>query len=328
MFRRLPSAFRTLVKAVTAAVALSAAVPLSPAAEAQEQLKFGTVRFVASAPDMTFLPMLLAAEYGLDKQMGYSSAFTYAASPIGIKAMIAGDFDFSLSVSSNLAAAVQGAPVRVVAVHARKSLFSLYGKNEITSLKELEGQTVGVSAMGDATHIATMAAMKAAGVDLSKVTFVALGQANVPAALITGTVSAGLLVPPRELMAEKTGKFHSLGFMGDYLVVPGMGMATSEDSIKKKSEMVQAVVHAARHAQDMMRTDKARTSAFMAKLLKLSEEDAQIAWDRLKPHLTEDISIPADLQQTMMTNQMQITKPRTQPTIDQVFDMQFAQRAK
>lgn len=30
----------------------------------------------------------------------------------------------------------------------------------------------------------------------------------------------------------------------------------------------------------------------------------------------------------MMTNQMQITKPRTVPTIDQVFNMQFAQQAK
>ncbi len=316
---------RVGLKAAILALALVASIATGAPANAQQ---YGTVRFVASAPDMTFLPMLLAAEYGIDKEMGFASAFTYAASPIGIKAMIAGDFDFSLSVSSNLAAAVQGAPVRVITVHARKSLFSLYGKNEIASLKQLEGQSVGVSAIGDATHIASVAAMKEAGVDTTKVTFVALGQANVPSALITGTIAAGLLVPPRELMAEKTGKFHSLGFMGDYWVVPGMGMATSQELIEKKRDLVQAVVNAAKRAQDMMRIDKAKTSAFMAKLLKMSDEDAQIAWDRLNPHLTEGLSIPADLQQTMMSNQIQISKPRTPPTIDQVFDMQFAQAAK
>lgn len=313
------------LKAALSALVLALGIAASGPANAQQH---GTVRFVASSPDMTFLPMLLAAEYGIDKELGFASTFTYAASPIGIKAMIAGDFEFSLSVSSNLAAAVQGAPVRVVAVHARKSLFSLYGKTEIKSLKDLEGQSVGVSAIGDATHIASVAAMKEKGVDTSKVTFVALGQANVPSALITGTVSAGLLVPPREIMAEKTGKFHSLGFMGDYWVVPGMGMATSLELIQKKPELVQAVVNAAKRAQHMMRTDKAKTSAFMAKLLKMSEEDAQIAWDRLQPHLTEEIFIPADLQQTMMTNQATITKPRTPPAIAQVFDMQFAQKAK
>lgn len=285
---------RTAVRFAVLAAALAAPLALIASngpASAQQQPRFGTVRFVASAPDMTFLPMLLAAELGIDKEMGYTSAFTYAASPIGIKAMLAGDFEFSLSVSSNLAAAVQGAPVRVVAVHARKSLFSLYGKTEIKSLKQLEGQTVGASAMGDATQIAAMAAMKEAGVDLSKVTFVGLGQANVPAALITGTISAGVLVPPRELLAEKTGKFHSLGFMGDYWVVPGMGMATTLELIQNKRDLVQAVVNAAKRAQHVMRTDKKRTSAFMAKLLKLSDEDAQIAWDRLVPHLTEEISI-------------------------------------
>src|SRR5262245_53581110 len=201
---------RSIAAASLATALLAALIALGLTggpANAQEKPSLGTVRFVASAPDMTFLPMLLAAELGLDKEAGYTSEITYAASPIGIKAMIAGDFEFSLSVSSNLAAAVQGAPVRVVAVHARKSLFSLYGKKEISSLKQLEGQTVGVSAMGDATQISAMAAMKEAGVNLQNVTFVALGQANVPSALITGTIAAGILVPPRELLAEKTGKF-------------------------------------------------------------------------------------------------------------------------
>lgn len=313
--------------ATTAAIAALAATALPGAANAQAP-KFGTVRFVASAPDMTFMPMLFAQELGLDKEAGYETNITYAASPIGIKAMISGDFEFSLSVSSNLAAAVAGAPVRVVAVHARKSLFSLIGKNEIKSLKELEGQTVGVSAMGDATQVAAMAAMKEKGVDLTKVTFVGLGQANVPSALVTGTIAAGIFAPPREIVAEKTGKFHSLGFMGDYWIAPGMGMATSQALIESKPEMVQAVVNTAKKAQAIMRTDKKRTAAFMAKLLKISDEDAGIAWDRLVPHLTEDIFIDAALQKQMMENQMSIAKPRKDPTVEQVFDMQFALKAK
>ena len=73
-------------EAPIAAVAFITSFAAGAPANAQQ---YGTVRFVASAPDMTFLPMLLAAEYGIDKEMGFASTFTYAASPIGIKAMIA-----------------------------------------------------------------------------------------------------------------------------------------------------------------------------------------------------------------------------------------------
>jgi len=73
-------------EAPIAAVAFITSFAAGAPANAQQ---YGTVRFVASAPGMTFLPMLLAAEYGIDKEMGFASTFTYAASPIGIKAMIA-----------------------------------------------------------------------------------------------------------------------------------------------------------------------------------------------------------------------------------------------
>src|SRR5262249_3273124 len=97
-----PRTIQSLLRSIVA-TALTASLGLcraAGAATAQDKPKLGTVRFVASAPDMTFLPMLLAAELGLDKEAGYTSEITYAASPIGIKAMIAGDFEFSLSVSS------------------------------------------------------------------------------------------------------------------------------------------------------------------------------------------------------------------------------------
>ena len=66
-------------EAPIAAVAFITSFAAGAPANAQQ---YGTVRFVASAPDMTFLPMLLAAEYGIDKEMGFASTFTYAASPI------------------------------------------------------------------------------------------------------------------------------------------------------------------------------------------------------------------------------------------------------
>ena len=67
---------------------------------------------------------------------------------VAIKAMLAGDFDFTLAAGSAMTAAVSGAPVRVIYVHVAKSLYFLYAREGISDLKGLEGKRVGIDAIG------------------------------------------------------------------------------------------------------------------------------------------------------------------------------------
>src|SRR3569623_1038748 len=84
--------------------------------------QFGTLRFVTPGATITTLPMEVARALGFDKEQGFTAAFTNATGSVATKALIAGDFDFTLGAGSAMTAAVTGAPLKVIYVHVDNSL--------------------------------------------------------------------------------------------------------------------------------------------------------------------------------------------------------------
>jgi ABC-type nitrate/sulfonate/bicarbonate transport system substrate-binding protein len=112
-----------------------------PAADAPpSRPAFGEVRFVFPVPAMTMLPMQIASVQGFDREEGFTATFLQAPGTTGVRALQAGEVDFSESAGASLAAAVQGAPVRIVIVHVAKSLFWLYAQRDLTQPGDLRGR--------------------------------------------------------------------------------------------------------------------------------------------------------------------------------------------
>jgi len=143
--------------------------------------------------------------HGLDVQLVYTRGGSAA-----MQALVGGAVDYaatSLDVAVT-AFANAGADIRRFAVTGRLPLFAVVTApktaNTITTIKALEGKTVGVSALGNADHALTLYLLKQAGGDAGKVRFATMG-VNLLEALRQGQIDAGLVQEPALTLVQRAG---------------------------------------------------------------------------------------------------------------------------
>jgi NitT/TauT family transport system substrate-binding protein len=143
--------------------------------------------------------------HGLDVELVYTRGGSAA-----MQALVGGAVDYaatSLDVAVT-AYANAGADIRRFAVTGRLPLFALVTAPKtagtITTIKAIEGKTVGVSALGNADHALTLYLLKQAGGDASKVRFATMG-VNLLEALRQGQIDAGLVQEPALTLVQRAG---------------------------------------------------------------------------------------------------------------------------
>ena len=141
---------------------------------------------------------------GLDVELVYTRGGNAA-----MQALVGGAVDYAAtSLDVALQAYAHGAKIRRFASTGQLPLFALavapQKAKEITTLKDLEGHTVGVSALGNADQALVLYLLKKAGADAKKVQFATLGP-NLLEALRQGQVDAGMVQEPALTLIEKAG---------------------------------------------------------------------------------------------------------------------------
>jgi NitT/TauT family transport system substrate-binding protein len=76
--------------------------------------------------------------------------------------------------------------------------------SQIQSIKDLEGRTVGISALGNADHALTLYLLKQAGADAQKVKFATIG-VNLLEALRQGQIDVGVVQEPALTLLRRAG---------------------------------------------------------------------------------------------------------------------------
>src|SRR5258706_1143864 len=143
--------------------------------------------------------------HGLDVQLVYTRGGNAA-----MQALVGGAVDYAataLDVALQAYANV-GADIRRFAVTGRLPLFAVVTApktaSQIQSIKDLEGRTVGVSALGNADHALTLYLLKQAGADAQKVQFATMG-VNLLEALRQGQMDAGVVQEPALTLLRRSG---------------------------------------------------------------------------------------------------------------------------
>jgi NitT/TauT family transport system substrate-binding protein len=157
------------------------------------------------------VPYEIARSGGHFRNHGLAVELVYTrGGSAAMQALVGGAVDYaatSLDVAVS-AYANAGADIRRFAVTGRLPLFALVTAprtaNAITTIKGLEGRTVGVSALGNADYALTVYLLKQVGGDPGKVRFAAMG-INLLEALRQGQVDAGLVQEPALTLVQRAG---------------------------------------------------------------------------------------------------------------------------
>ena len=183
-----------------------------------------------------------------------------------------GQFGGSEALSANAG----GADLVIVANLAPVYPYKLYVQKGITSIQQLKGKKVGVSNAGGSSDIATRAALKAAGLDPDKdVTIVAVGShANRTAALLAGSIDAGVDDPPEDLELVKAGLTPLVDLAGQKLPAANTGVIMQRTFLSANKDTVQAYVDSLTIARFKMKSDKAGAVAVLGKYFKLDNQEA------------------------------------------------------
>jgi NitT/TauT family transport system substrate-binding protein len=142
--------------------------------------------------------------HGLDVELIYTRGGSAA-----MQALVGGAVDYAATaLDVAIQAYAKGAEIRRFATTGRLPLFALATAPktaaQIRTVKDLEGKTVGVSALGNADHALLLFLLKQAGADAGKVQFATLG-VNLLEALRQAQVDAGLVQEPALTLVRQAG---------------------------------------------------------------------------------------------------------------------------
>jgi NitT/TauT family transport system substrate-binding protein len=142
--------------------------------------------------------------HGLDVELIYTRGGSAA-----MQALVGGAVDYAATaLDVAIQAYAKGADIRRFATTGRLPLFALATAPktaaQIQGVKDLEGKTVGVSALGNADHALLLFLLKQANADAAKVQFAMLG-VNLLEALRQAQVDAGLVQEPALTLLQRSG---------------------------------------------------------------------------------------------------------------------------
>ena len=189
-------------------------------------------------------------EEGLSVELIYTRGGNAA-----MQALVGGAVDYAAtSFDVALQAFANGAAIRRFATTGRLPLFALAVAPDhvetITSLSDLEGQAVGVSALGNADHTMLLYLLAEAGADAGSVDFAVLGP-NLFEALRRGQVVAGMVQEPAlTLIVEDGGEvlFNAMDIADSTRLLGGayefMGVAYRAEEREERLEQMQRLARA------------------------------------------------------------------------------------
>jgi ABC-type nitrate/sulfonate/bicarbonate transport system substrate-binding protein len=144
-------------------LALLAIVILETSAIAVEKIRIGVPELNAQ-----FAPLALAEKLGFFKESGFQGEIIRINPTVALAALVSGELDYWTVIGNTVAAAIQGAPLRILACYVPGSPSALISRPEFKSVPELKGKAVGLNTSGGALESIARLMFKHFGLDPTK----------------------------------------------------------------------------------------------------------------------------------------------------------------
>lgn len=258
--------------------------PLTTAPKAPSTKGIEKINVAVATKGITYLPLFVATARGLYREEGLEVEQVIMKSNIATAALLSGSIDYVSPPGSILQSASQGAPVRVLMLFQNKPPWRIMAKDDIRSVKDLKGKSIGVGTKGSSTDFIVMKILMVNGLDpLKDAPIVGLGgDPNVRlGALKSGSVAALLETSPQLYIAEKQGA-HSLVDSAEVAPEwPIGGLSTTMARLQDNPDQVRRILRATLKSMIFAQNNanKTETVNILTKELELEQDVASKSYD-------------------------------------------------
>jgi len=297
---------------------------------AEKAAKLTSFRIAYVSRSTLDMPFIIARDRGFFREEGLEPEFIFMKAIQTVQAMLAGGVDFGTATGTAISAAVNGADVRVVFALSDKPSFDLIAAPAITSVAQLRGKKIGISAPGSLTEIIARQIFIANKIPLDQVTMLPLGTSDITwVALKAGTIDATMLQIPQNFIAVDEGYRKIAAGADVYRAVQG-GLTTTKLVRNDKPELVTKVIRATQKALRLFRADKKYATDFIRgpflDMGKDRDKYAERVYAAALGYLSTTGTVDDKLQREMIVTAAQRTKLAQPPPPERVFDFSFAQK--
>jgi len=278
----------------------------------------------------TVMPVFVARERGFFREEGFDAEIILMKAAQTVQALLGGSVKFGTATGTAVSAAVNGAEVRVVLAVADRPTFDLIAQPNITSVQQLRGKKIGISAIGSLVEILGRRILQAHGVRPEEVTFLGMGPSHVTyQALKAGVIEATLLQIPLNFVAQDEG-YRSIASAGDTFRTVQGGLVARKNEIVEQPALVTKGVRAVLRAIRLIRNDRKYAIEFIkGPFLEIEGDRARFAervYDAIRPSFPESGTVDEQVQREMIADAAQRIKPAQPVTTERVFDFSFARQ--
>jgi NitT/TauT family transport system substrate-binding protein len=300
------------------------AAPGAPAAAAPAPARpVERIKVSFAADTAVYAPFFIAVEKGYLAEEGLEVEAIQAGGGAATPALISGDLNYSTSAATSVSATLKGAPLKVIFTNADRSLDELWSASpEVASLADLVGKSVGVQSRGDTMEIETRLALTQRGIDPNAVGYTAVGVGSQRVAALQAGAVAAAIVTPAEVaeLRELIPSGRLLANIREEVRMLYMGVATTDAELQNNRDRAKRYLRAVVKGREYFKAFRDETLDVLGKYNQATRRANEIDYDLTLPALTEEGSIPLDVQQRDTAMRAEINGVEQYPGPEQIYD--------
>jgi NitT/TauT family transport system substrate-binding protein len=287
-----------------------------------------TIHVAVPTLSMVVIAFTAAKDKGYYRDEGLDVDLVQMRDTLGISALIGGNAEFASMSGAGMTAMLGGVPLRFVYSSFFRPMFWLYAKPEFQDIKLLKGRRIGVTGLGSGPDNLLREVLKRSGIEGGRdATILALGlPATLASALRNGTVDAGMISPPFNFTVRDAGFRELVSFLKEDFVELQGSILVNDKLLQSDPGLVEKFVRGTVKGLRYARENKAGTIPILLRYMKLKEDIAGQYYDQVRPIMTADGTVNADMQKKYLDQALKVLNPKEVPTVEKLYSYAVARK--
>ncbi len=273
-----------------------------------------------------YYPHFIAKELGFYRDEGFNVDWIAMPGGLATKALVSGDIHFSTSSGSSLNASLRDIRLKVVYVNLDRPLYRLLTwRDDIRKVTDLRGKGIGVASRGDTMEGSANLLLRKYGMDPARdVIWVALGTNGRVSSLVAKTVDSAVLgFADARLLQTRGYPVHEVANIGKEIKMLYTGLATSEDLLVKRPDVVRRFIRATVKGREFLKRYKTQSLALGKKYDRAPDDVRNADYDATMEMMTADGTEDLETQKSDIEIAKRALGVRKDIPTDQVFDFRL-----